>query len=494
MMGEYTLTSWLFLRAIAFIYFIAFVNCFNQYVPLMGQRGLLPISLFIPRTSWRSHPSLFRWNYSDNTLQLGASIGIVLSIMALSGFSDTNGWPLYLLVWGSMWVLYLSFVNLGQTFYSFGWESLLLETGFLTLFLGPENSGKSLIMIWLIRWVLFRIMLGAGLIKWRGDPCWRELTCLYYHYETQPMPNPISWYLHQLPKAIQRLSVLFNHLVELFIPFTLLLPPPFSYVGGILTVLFQLLLIISGNLSWLNYLTIALCISCFDDNFWTALLPINTITTTPLITLHSFFIYVLAIGVLFQSRHPLKNMLYKNQSMNRCYDPLHLVNTYGAFGGITKKRFEIIFEGTYDDPSNEDAVWHTYIFKGKPTLIEQRPPYVAPYHYRLDWLLWFAAMGEHTHHPWVVNFIAKLLAADPAILKLLAKDPFQNQAPPLYVRAQLYHYSFTTWQTADNAWWERRYIGPYLPALALDDASLQQFLSHYGWLNTELPKQFYKPD
>ena len=139
-----------------------------------------------------------------------AWLGIALATVALCGFSDQGGWTLYLLVWGLLWLLYLSFVNLGQTFYSFGWESLLLETGFLAIFLGPADTGSSLVIIWLLRWVLFRIMLGAGLIKWRGDPCWRDLTCLYYHYETQPMPNALSWYLHHLPKLVHRLGVQFK--------------------------------------------------------------------------------------------------------------------------------------------------------------------------------------------------------------------------------------------------------------------------------------------
>ena len=169
-------------------------------------------------------------------------------------------------------------------------------------------------------------------------------------------------------------------------------------------------------------------------------------------------------------------MLSEDQAMNTCYDPLHLVNTYGAFGGITKRRFEIVFEGTYDDPASEDAAWRPYVFKGKPVLLDRRPPWVAPYHYRLDWLMWFAAMGEHKRFPWVVHFIAKLLQGDPAILGLLAQDPFHGEAPPQYVRAELYHYSFTPQEVASKNWWQRRYIGTYLPSLALDDPRLAKFV------------------
>ena len=164
------------------------------------------------------------------------------------------------IVWLALWLLYLSFVNVGQIFYGFGWETLLLEAGFFTIFAGAHTTMPSLWMIWIWRWVLFRLMFGAGLIKLRGDACWRDLTCLDYHFETQPMPNALSWYFHWLPAVVHRAGVVFNHVAELAVPFAYFAPQPIAAIGGLVTIAFQLVLIVSGNLSWLNWLTIVLSI------------------------------------------------------------------------------------------------------------------------------------------------------------------------------------------------------------------------------------------
>lgn len=481
-MENYELTRWCFLRGLACIYMLGFINIINQFVALLGRGGLLPVSLFLSRTSPRRHPTLFFLSCSDRALKCAGWVGGFLAALALAGLSDAFGWPLFLAVWGGLWLLYLSFVNVGQTFYSFGWESLLLETGFLALFLGPVDVGCPLAVIWLLRWLLFRVMFGAGLIKLRGDPCWRDLTCLYYYYETQPMPNPLSWYFHNLPKMIHRIGVQFNHLVELVVPFLYLLPPPFSYFGGALTAIFQGVLILSGNLSWLNYLTLILCIPCFDDSFWTALMAIPSPPHRTLELPHTVTIAALVAFIAFRSYYPIKNMLSRYQAMNSCYDPFHLVNSYGAFGGITRQRFEIILEGTYArNPHSKDAEWRPYLFKGKPVRVDRCPPVVAPYHLRLDWLMWFAAMGDHASYPWIVHLVAKLLAGDKATLKLLKGDPFGGGPPPHFIRAQLYEYSFAPKGTR-GAWWQRSYCGAYLPPMDVADPQLKAFLRRHQWV------------
>ena len=251
----YWLTRLLLERGIGLICLIAFLVALNQFRPLLGERGLLPVPLFVKQIPFRDSPSLFYWFPRDAAFTAGAWVGILLSCLVLSGLASRYTWS-NILVWGAIYVLYLSFVNVGQTFYAFGWESILLEACFFCIFLGSSRMVPQQIPIWLFRWLLFRIMFGAGLIKLRGDPCWRDLTCLYYHYETQPMPNPASWFYHCAPAWLNRAGVLFNHFSELIVPFAYFLSQPIAGIGGIITILFQLSIISSGNLSWLNWLTL----------------------------------------------------------------------------------------------------------------------------------------------------------------------------------------------------------------------------------------------
>src|SRR5580698_4231620 len=266
--SSYWLTRFCFQRALGAIYLIAFVIAANQYTPLLGEHGLLPVKLFLPRATFWEAPSIFWINDSDAFITAMVWCGIGLSVLAVTGISERWSIWLSVAVWTLLWVIYLSLVNVGQVFYGFGWETILLETGFLAIFLGSSNTKPPRIVLWLLLWVLFRIMFGAGMIKMRGDPCWRDLTCLQYHYETQPLPNPCSWYLHHLPHWWLKTCVLFTHFIELIVPWFLLAPwRKTRILVGLLMVYFQLTLIVSGNLSWLNYVTLALCIPCFDDAF-----------------------------------------------------------------------------------------------------------------------------------------------------------------------------------------------------------------------------------
>jgi hypothetical protein len=465
-LAGYWSSRFLFERALALVYLVAFVCAANQFVPLLGEQGLLPVSRFVRAVPFRASPSLFFFAPTDLAFRIAAWIGIILSGAALSGLMQRSG-LLSSVVWAILWLLDLSFVNVGQVFYGFGWESLLLETGFFAIFLGSGATAPSALLIWIWRWVLFRDMFGAGLIKLRGDSCWRDLTCLNYYFETQPIPNALSWYFHWLPASVHRAGVMCNHVVELGIPFAYFSPQPIAGIAGLLTIAFQLTLIVSGNLSWLNWLTIVLCIPTLDSR-WLSWLPITppTLRATPLA--QRIGIYAVATLVAAMSVQPILNMLSPRQLMNFSFNPLHLVNTYGAFGSITRTRNEIVIEGTDDAAITPSSIWREYEFKGKPGDPSRMPAQIAPYHLRLDWLMWFAAMSSPSEHSWFTALLVKLLHGDRATLDLLRSNPFPDH-PPRYVRALAYEYRFTTpdERRRTGRWWNRELLGEYFSPVTL---------------------------
>jgi hypothetical protein len=479
----YWLTRLLLDRGIGIICLIAFLNALNQFKPLLGEHGLLPVPLWIKQVPFHESPSLFYWWPRDAAFTLFSWIGIVLSCLIISGIASRYVW-LSPLVWGLIYLIYLSFVNVGQTFYGFGWESILLEACFFCIFLGGARFVPQQIPIWLFRWLLFRIMFGAGLIKLRGDPCWRDLTCLSYYYETQPMPNPLSWFFHWSPEWLNKGGVLFNHFSELIVPFFYFLPQPIAGIAGLITILFQLFIILSGNLSWLNWLTLFLAFSTLDARFFGFVTSLRwPQMQAPPLAIH-FVNVALAILVVALSVPVVINMLSARQIMNTSFNSLHLVGTYGAFGSITRPRYEVIVEGTPDAVITPATHWREYEFKGKPGQLSYRPPQIAPYHLRLDWLMWFAAMSSYQEYPWFVNFIAKLLQNDRAVLSLLRSNPFPDK-PPHYIRALLYEYHFTTpaQRQQTRNWWTRKLTGSYFPAVSMDTPGFRQVLQAQGWLS-----------
>jgi hypothetical protein len=347
---------------------------------------------------------------------------------------------------------------------------MLAESGFLAIFLGSSDTQPPVIVIWLIVWVLFRTMFGAGMIKVRADPCWRDLTCLFYHYETQPLPNPLSWYLHHAPRWFHKAGVLFNHFTELIVPWFYFAPAPLCYWAGAITILFQITLILSGNLSWLNYITIVLCIPCFDDRFLGRVLSLPHSVPAHLTVSHAMVVIFVTAIVLALSWRPARNLFSRRQLMNASFEPLHLVNTYGAFGAVTRERLEVVIEGTNAEFPDISVDWREYEFKGKPGDVHRAPCILSPYHWKLDWQMWFAAMSAPDLHPWFFALVQRLLEGEQRILCLFAHNPFPG-APPKFIRAGWYRYRFTN--PGERGWWTRTYVAEYLPPMSLRNGSTE---------------------
>jgi len=505
----YWLTRFLILRLLGAIYAVAFLAAINQIIPLIGENGLLPAGPFLQRITdalgskgagFTRLPSLFWFAHSDTALLTGAWIGFALSCVVLAGFANA---PLLTI----LWFLYMSFINVGQEWYGYGWEIQLLETGFLAIFLCPlldmrpfPKHAPPAPIIGLFRWLIFRIMLGAGLIKLRGDDVWRNGTALYYHFETQPLPGPLSRWFHFLPRIVLKFGVWYNFLAELIAPWFVFWPRLARHIAGAVIIGLQLILLLSGNLSFLNWLTIVPALACFDDAFWSRLLPRALVrraaeanarakaranvhasapangrpngrpeTSRPMLVTAWTVTAIIAL----LSIQPVVNLLSPRQIMNTSFDPLNLVNTYGAFGSVGRERFNVVFEGTMDSVADDKANWKAYRYKGLPVDLDKRPPQIAPYQLRLDWAMWFAAMSTPDEYPWTLTLITKLLHNDPGAVGLFAPNgnPFPDK-PPRYIRAVLYRYTFAnpglTDARADGRWWNRERLGdPWIPAMSL---------------------------
>ncbi|MCB1275094.1 lipase maturation factor family protein [Prosthecobacter sp.] len=494
---NYRLTRFMLLRFTGLVYFVAFLSAAQQFIPLIGHDGLLPADLYVDRvlhdrspwTVFWQAPSVFWFNASDAMIQAVTWTGTVLSLLVLIGFA--NG--LMLIV---MWALYLSLIPIGQEWLGYGWDIQILETGFLGIMLSPlldprpfPKRAPPVVIVWLYRWLIFRIMLGAGLIKLRGDSCWRDLTALYYHYETQPVPNPLSRWLHFMPHWFQKAGVLWNHFVELVVPWFGFYGRHARHIAGVLMASFMAILIFSGNLSFLNWLTIIPCLACFDDTFWKKILPRFLVARADrsaaagahASTTHQFASFAYALLVVWLSIEPVRNLISSRQAMNTSFDVLHLVNTYGAFGSIDRERFELIYEGTADLAPDMLSDWREYEFKVKPGDPKRRPAIITPYHYRLDWAAWYPWTQAGGRNAWVPHFIWNLLHNDPGTLSLLAKNPFPDK-PPRWIRVMVYRYKFAPPDNPDGAWWTRELIGTHIKPLSVESENLKTIVRQEGWL------------
>ena len=473
------LSRWLFLRGLGCIYLIAFLSLWVQIQGLVGSNGILPAGEYL--TAVRQQigpegyyllPTLFWLNPSDAFLHFLCAGGVVLSLALIAGFFP----PITL---AGLWVFYLSLVTVGQVFLSFQWDVLLLEVGFLAIFFAPlqiretfsRAAAPSVPFLWLLRWLLFRLMFASGFVKLASDEVWRNLTALNFHYETQPLPTWIGWYAHQLPEWLQKISVIGMFAVELVLPFLIFAPRRLRTAGCIGVVGLQLLILLTGNYCFFNLLTIALCLLLIDDVTWRGLLSKRFMPNFQSIGQSPHRYWRVCVAVLATLFFILSGIRFSGQLFRdaRLPDiawirPLRSVNTYGLFADMTESRPEIIVEG-----SNDQIIWKTYEFRWKPGELTDAPKWVAPHQPRLDWQMWFAALqGNYQRTPWFPHFMVALLQGKPKVLRLLAENPFPD-TPPRYVRATLYDYHFTDIATkrSEGTWWSRERKGIYCPTISL---------------------------
>jgi predicted DCC family thiol-disulfide oxidoreductase YuxK len=458
------IASWLFLRTLGAIYLIAFASFAVQASGLIGSHGISPVAEYLHSLReyygavyWQV-PTVFWLNAGDRMIKAVGIGGICLSVLLLLGVR----WRILRVV---LFVLYLSLVTAGQEFMGYQWDALLLEAGFLAILLG-----SSPIVIWLYRWLLFRLMFLSGVVKLAsGDPSWRHFTALPVHYETQPLPTPLAWYMYQLPEWFQRSSVGVVFFVELLVPFLIFTPRRVRLFAARAIIVLQILILLTGNYAFFNVLTIAFCLFLVDDAFLRRVLPKmmsagidERSRPWSRAVCGAFASLALFVGG-FQVARPFGVRWSLADAAIRLVSPYEIINSYGLFAVMTTTRPEIVIEG-----SNDGVTWLAYGFKYKPGELTRRPAWVAPHQPRLDWQMWFAALGDYQSDPWIVRFMGRLLQGSPEVLGLVERNPFPD-GPPHYIRAQLYQYSFTSpaERKSTGAWWKRELKGAYVPAVSL---------------------------
>ena len=469
----YHVTSWLFLRLLGAIYLMAFASFGVQASGLVGSHGILPASEFLRAVheslgtaSYWNAPTLLWLNQSDASLRAVWIIGICLSLSLMLGLNAK-------VIRLGLFVLYLSLDTAGQVFMNYQWDALLLEAGFLAIFLSSE-----VVIVKLFRWLLCRLIFLSGVVKLLSqDPTWRHLTALPVHYQTQPLPTPLAWYFYHLPDWFQRMSVIFVFFVELVVPWFVLAPRRLRLFAGFAITLLQLLIFLTGNYAFFNLLTISLCLFLLDDVVLIGFLPRRlTFRLNKRVRPSGRPVWwrtvcgIVATSVLFVSGFEMVGELSGRrwapaETVIRAVSPFEIVNTYGLFAVMTTTRPEIIVEG-----SNDGTTWAPYEFKYQPGDLARAPLWVQPHQPRLDWQMWFAALGDYRSDPWVLRFLARLLEGQPEVLGLIGHNPFPG-APPHYVRALVYAYRFTTpaERKATGHWWKRELQGSYMPAISLQE-------------------------
>ena len=498
--GNFTLGSRMFLTGIALIYLIAFVSLWLQIEGLFGSEGIMPMERFFERLSKQEntvayilrYPSLLWLDHflklGNNFLHILCGMGSLLSILAL--FNYWRGYSLSL-----CWLFYLSLVVLGSPFLSFQWDNLLLESGFLAIWLAGfkrRDQKPSHFILFTVYLLLFRLMFFSGYVKLASnDPVWWNLSALLLHFETQPLPHALSWYFHQIPPILLKIATALMFFIELVVPFFIFMGRRLRHSAGILFMVFMLVIILSGNYTFFNFLTVVLCLSLFDNEFyrrWLVVLPMRFLKKGNLSLLGKTWgiiqkvICLLMVTLAFITecrRWPPISQFPVISNLNSFVRPFRSVNTYGLFANMTTSRPEVIFEISADGDN-----WEELKFKWKPVALDARPRFVQPHQPRLDWQLWFAGLfyervlglfwqnfnrepesydeihrfifqryrQVYSRHLWVHNFMEEILNKSPAVLKLTSHEDWPDK--PFYLRAWLFDYNFT--RIGENAWWKRK--------------------------------------
>lgn len=471
---QWVVTRWVFLRLMGVIHLMAFGSYATQILGLNGSHGVISTKSFLDAVNlqvgperYYLFPTLAWFNSSDVFIQGMANMGVVLSILVILGVC--TGPALVLLM-----VLWLSLVAGGGEFTGFQSDGMLVEATLLSLFVAPwslfeppwpvkkrwrAQSPPHWAGIWLLRLMIFRFMFASGLVKILShDPTWADFTALHYHFETQPLPTPLGWYAHQLSMPMLKLLVAGMFASELVAPFLMFGTAWMRYLGCLMICGLQVGIILTGNYTFLNYLTIVLAVSMLDDRFFERLLPkalVGNIQSTqdeprrarvlPWLAAPMFVLALTAMLATVGVRLPL---LYQ---LSTLADPLYIAGHYGVFAVMTTTRPEIIFEG-----SDDGKTWLPYELQNKPDDPRRAPPWVAPHMPRLSWRLWFAAMGPPGDSIWVISLIQSMLRNDPGVMCFFERNPFPDH-PPKYIRAWTYNYHFTTpaQHAASGDWWWR---------------------------------------
>jgi len=466
-MARYSVADWLFRRLLGLVYLCAFGSLALQIVGLAGSQGIVPAGV------------------SDWVLRSVCLAGAAMAIGLVAGFAPAVTLP-------ALWLSYLWLSSVASEFLLFQWDALLLEAGLLAVFVAPlrirdrltEASEPPPVGLWLMRWLLFRLMAGSGAVKLAsGDPTWHNFTALTFHYETQPIPNRVAFYAHHLPAALNRASTAATLVIELMVPFLMFGPPRLRRVAAAALAALQGLIALTGNFAFFNLLAVALCVFLVDDAAWAVVARPFRLHVTPrppgaVPTRRMPRAIVIAVAVVTA---PVSLLAFTSslglsmpgsplvEPVARLIAPLRSVNSYGLFAVMTTTRPEIIVEGSADGER-----WMEYEFKYKPGDVRRAPPFVAPHQPRLDWQMWFAALGRFEENVWFQNFCLRLLQAAPDVLRLVERDPFRGR-PPKYVRAVLYQFRFAdqTTHKAEGLWWTRQRLGAYSPVLSLSGGGVR---------------------
>jgi predicted DCC family thiol-disulfide oxidoreductase YuxK len=474
----YFRASALFVRVLALCYLAAFLSLWVQVDGLIGPRGILPAERYLDWVKSQVGPERYWWVPTLAWLSSGPGMlhflcggGAAVSVLVFLGLAPTLGLAV-------AWLFYLSLSSISQTFLSYQWDALLLETGLLAIFLSPPPwrlrfspaSPPSTTTLLLLRWLLFRLMFSSGIVKLgSGDPAWRSLTALRFHYETQPLPTWIGWAFHQLPISFQEASCVFLFLVEILVPFLVFLPRRGKHLAFGFLLTLQVLIALTGNYAFFNWLAVALALLLLDDAVFPARRPALSFEGSRrrwpagiLIPVVAVLFVASVLQLSLTVRRSAEGLPRAAVRLVELISPLQSVNRYGLFAVMTTRRPEIVVEG-----SEDGRTWRPYEFRWKPGDPLRAPAFVAPHQPRVDWQMWFAALETCQANPWLVNLLARLLQGEPAVLRLLGKNPFPDR-PPRYVRTLLYEYRFTDRATRrrTGAWWTRRLQGPYCPVVS----------------------------